>query len=42
MPQAPEVKVTLEVPKGVFLKPTKVEPNFNMPGGGMERTVVVK
>lgn len=38
LPQTPEVKVTLEVPKGSFSSPTKVEPAFNMPGGGMERT----
>jgi RHS repeat-associated protein len=36
--QTPEVKVTLEVPKGKFSPPSKVEPAFNMPGGGMERT----
>lgn len=36
--RTPEVRVTLEVPSGVFSSPTRVEPNFNMPGGGMERT----
>lgn len=39
LPQTPEVRVTLEVPKGVFSQPSRVEPAFNMPGGGMERTV---
>ncbi len=38
LPQTPEVKVTLEVPCGKFSNPPKVEPAFNMPGGGMERT----
>ena len=38
LPQTPEVKVTLEVPRGAFSKPSKVEPAFNMPGEGMERT----
>jgi len=38
LPQTPEVKVTLEVPKGKFSQPTRVEPAFNMPGGGIERT----
>lgn len=38
LPQTPEVRVTLEVPKGVFSKPSRVEPAFNMPGRGMERT----
>jgi len=36
--ETPEVRVTLEVPKGTFSKPTKVEPFNNMPGGGTERT----
>lgn len=38
LPQTPEVKVTLEVPAGKFSQPSRVEPAFNMPGGGMERT----
>jgi hypothetical protein len=40
LPQTPDVKVTLEVPAGKFSKPSRVEPAFNMPGGGMERTAV--
>lgn len=36
--QTPEVRVTMEVPAGKFSPPSKVEPKFNMPGGGMERT----
>jgi RHS repeat-associated protein len=36
--QTPEVRVTLEVPKGVFSSPSKVAPKHNMPGGGKERT----
>ena len=38
LPQTSEVRVTLDVPKGVFSKPSKVDPAFNMSGGGMERT----
>jgi RHS repeat-associated protein len=38
LPQTPEVRVTLEVPGGTFSAPSKVEPKFNMPGGGGERT----
>jgi len=38
LPQTPEVRVTLEVPAGTFSPPTRVTPNYNMPGGGMERT----
>ena len=38
LPGKPEVRVTLEVPEGRFSAPTRVERNFNMPGGGMERT----
>lgn len=34
----PEVRVTMEVPRGQFTKPSRVEENFSMPGGGMERT----
>jgi hypothetical protein len=36
--QTPEVRVTMRVPAGKFSAPSKVMPNFNMPGGGMERT----
>jgi RHS repeat-associated protein len=42
LPQTPEVRVTLEVPKGVFSPPTRVNPNFGMPGGGMERAATGK
>jgi hypothetical protein len=38
LPQTPEVRVTLEVPGGTFSAPSRVQPAFNMPGGGMERT----
>lgn len=38
LPQTPEVRVSLEVPSGRFSPPSRVQPNFNMPGGGMERT----
>ena len=38
LPQTPELRVELEVPKGAFGQPTRVEPHFGMPGGGMERT----
>lgn len=38
LPGSPEVRVTMDVPKGVFSSPSKVKPKFNMPGGGMERT----
>jgi RHS repeat-associated protein len=38
LPQTPEVRVTMEVPSGVFSPPSKVAPNFGMPGGGIERT----
>jgi len=34
----PDVRVTMEVPSGAFSSPSRVEPNFGMPGGGMERT----
>jgi RHS repeat-associated protein len=37
LPQTPEVRVTLDVPAGVFSTPTTVTPDFNMPGGGLER-----
>ena len=36
----PEVRVSLEVPTGVFSKATKVEPKYGMPGGGKERTAI--
>jgi len=36
--QTPEVRATIEVPSGVFSSPSRVQPNFGMPGGGMERT----
>jgi hypothetical protein len=38
LPQTPEVRVTMEVPAGKFSPPTKVKPDFGMPGGGLERT----
>ena len=38
LPQTPEVRVDLEVPRGAFSAPSRVEPAFNMAGGGMERT----
>jgi hypothetical protein len=37
LPQTPEIRVTLEVPSGVFSAPTPVRAGFNMPGGGLER-----
>lgn len=37
LPGTPEVRVTLEVPLGMFGPPTPVVPNFRMPGGGWER-----
>ena len=40
LPHTPELRVTLEVPSGHFSPPSRVQPNFNMPGGGMERTAV--
>jgi RHS repeat-associated protein len=36
--ETPEIRATLEVPKGVFSSPSKVSPKYGMPGGGMERT----
>jgi hypothetical protein len=36
--QTPEVRATLEVPSGLFSAPSKVQPKFNMPGAGLERT----
>lgn len=38
LPQTPEVRVDLEVPKGVFGLPSPVPPQYGMPGGGLERT----
>ena len=38
LPQKPEVKATMEVPKGKFSDPSRVQPANNMPGGGLERT----
>jgi hypothetical protein len=38
LPQTPEVRATLEVPAGRFSPATRVDPRFNMPGGGLERT----
>lgn len=35
--ETPEVRVTMDVPSGVFSSPTKVKPDSNMPGGGTER-----
>jgi len=42
LPNKPEVRATMEVPKGTFSKPNKVQPAFNQPGGGMERTATGK
>lgn len=36
--RTPEVRVRLEVPRGVFSPPKRVGPAYRMPGGGMERT----
>jgi len=36
--QTPEVKVTMEVPSKKFSAPTKIDPKYGMPGGGMERS----
>ncbi len=38
LPQTPEVRVDLQVPRGIFSAPSRVEPAFGMPGGGLERT----
>jgi hypothetical protein len=38
LPQTPEVRATLEVPSGSFSQPSRVPPDFNMPGGGTQRT----
>ena len=32
----------MRVSKGTFSKPTKVKPDYNQPGGGMERTATGK
>jgi hypothetical protein len=37
LPQTPEVRVTLEVPEGAFSPSKFVDPDYMMPGGGMER-----
>ncbi len=37
LPQTPEVRVRMEVPKGAFSDPTKAAPRYRMPGGGMQR-----
>jgi RHS repeat-associated protein len=37
LPQTPELRVTLEVPRGAFSPPKLVDPRYGMPGGGMER-----
>ena len=42
LPKEPEVRVTIEVPKGTFSPPSKVKPDFKMPGGGTERTATGK
>jgi RHS repeat-associated protein len=36
--KTPEVRVTMKVPKDALSEPSKVDPNFSMPGGGIERT----
>ena len=36
--RTPEVRVTREIPAGKLSSPTKVSPQYNMLGGGMERT----
>lgn len=33
-----ELRATLEVPAGTFSPATRMDPRFNMPGGGHERT----
>jgi RHS repeat-associated protein len=42
LPKPPQVKVTLQVPKGTFSQPTKVKPANGMPGGGVERKATGK
>lgn len=36
--RTPEVRATLEVPSSALSTSSKVNPKYNMPGGGMERT----
>ncbi len=38
LPQTPQLRATMQVPKDALSAPSKVEPAFNMPGGGKERT----
>ncbi|MGH3827127.1 MAG: RHS repeat-associated core domain-containing protein, partial [Pseudonocardiaceae bacterium] len=38
LPQTPEVRADLEVPRGAFSAPKRVDPAYGMPGGGLERT----
>jgi RHS repeat-associated protein len=38
LPQTPEVRTTMQVPRDALSAPSRVKPDFNMPGGGMERT----
>ncbi len=38
--QTPEVRVTMEVPSGLFSAPAVVQQMYGMPGGGMERVAV--
>jgi hypothetical protein len=38
LPQTPEVRATMQVPRDALSAPSRVKPDFNMPGGGMERT----
>jgi len=38
LPQTPEVRVTMQVPKNALSAPSTVDRAFNMPGGGIERT----
>lgn len=45
LPKEPEVRVTMEVPKGIFsspsqVKPFELKPGQVLPGGGLERTAV--
>ncbi len=40
LPKTPEVRVTMEVPRDVLSAPSRVEPAFDAPGGGLERTAV--
>lgn len=37
LPGTPEVRVSMEVPAGVFSRPTPVVSKYQMPGGGLER-----